>query len=80
MTGPRANNYGVPSNVPPDCPAKRVDVMDIEDLQECVSKNGVISMCRCFKSKKFPLCDGSHTAHNTKTGDNAGLLCHLCVC
>ncbi|CAN9514718.1 unnamed protein product [Ophioblennius macclurei] len=30
--------------------------------------------CRCWKSKKFPLCDGSHTKHNEETGDNVGPL------
>ena len=26
-------------------------------------------------SKTFPLCDGSHVAHNKATGDNLGLRC-----
>ncbi|KAF7643408.1 hypothetical protein LDENG_00239810 [Lucifuga dentata] len=30
--------------------------------------------CRCWRSKKFPLCDGSHTKHNEETGDNVGPL------
>ncbi|KAL4423585.1 hypothetical protein ABPG77_004625 [Micractinium sp. CCAP 211/92] len=30
--------------------------------------------CRCWRSKKFPLCDGSHVAHNKDTGDNVGPL------
>ena len=30
--------------------------------------------CRCWKSKKFPYCDGSHTKHNEETGDNVGPL------
>ena len=29
---------------------------------------------RCWKSKKFPYCDGSHAKHNTVTGDNVGPL------
>ena len=29
---------------------------------------------RCWKSKKFPYCDGSHAKHNTETGDNVGPL------
>jgi CDGSH iron-sulfur domain-containing protein 1 len=28
--------------------------------------------CRCWRSKKFPYCDGSHNEHNNKTGDNIG--------
>ena len=31
-------------------------------------QQGTVSICRCFKSKTFPLCDGSHNAHNTETG------------
>merc|ERR1719245_636132 len=38
---------------------------DIEDL-------GKVVLCRCWKSKKFPYCDGSHNEHNKKTGDNVG--------
>ncbi|XP_037531362.1 CDGSH iron-sulfur domain-containing protein 1 [Nematolebias whitei] len=30
--------------------------------------------CRCWKSKKFPFCDGAHTKHNEDTGDNVGPL------
>ena len=29
---------------------------------------------RCWKSKKFPYCDGSHAKHNAETGDNVGPL------
>ena len=28
--------------------------------------------CRCWKSSKFPLCDGSHGKHNQACGDNLG--------
>jgi len=30
--------------------------------------------CRCWQSKKFPLCDGSHAKHNKSCGDNLGPL------
>jgi CDGSH-type Zn-finger protein len=30
--------------------------------------------CRCWRSKKFPMCDGSHAAYNKETGDNVGPL------
>ena len=46
---------------------------DIEDLMK-KDKNGVVAMCRCWRSKTFPLCDGSHTEHNKKCGDNVGPL------
>ena len=47
---------------------KVVDTLDIEDMGD----KGVF--CRCWKSKKFPYCDGSHAKHNTETGDNIGPL------
>merc|ERR1711976_437962 len=30
--------------------------------------------CRCWRSSKFPYCDGSHVKHNETTGDNVGPL------
>ncbi|XP_055954600.1 CDGSH iron-sulfur domain-containing protein 2 homolog B-like [Patella vulgata] len=47
---------------------KVVNMVDIEDLGD------KISYCRCWRSKKFPLCDGSHNKHNEDTGDNVGPL------
>uniref|UniRef100_A0A0N4Z1T9 ZnF_CDGSH domain-containing protein n=1 Tax=Parastrongyloides trichosuri TaxID=131310 RepID=A0A0N4Z1T9_PARTI len=46
--------------------AKVVDVIDVEDIGEKVS------LCRCWKSEKFPYCDGSHNKHNQECGDNVG--------
>ena len=34
----------------------------------------LFSILRCWKSKKFPYCDGSHAKHNSLTGDNVGPL------
>jgi len=50
-----------------DCP-KVADCVDMEDL----GQKGVF--CRCWKSNKFPYCDGSHVKHNAETGDNVGPL------
>jgi len=50
-----------------DC-AKVVDTIDIEDIGDKAV------MCRCWKSKKFPYCDGTHAKHNKETGDNVGPL------
>jgi len=47
---------------------KVVTMHDIEDIAEKVS------YCRCWKSKKFPYCDGSHNKHNTECSDNVGPL------
>jgi len=48
---------------------KVVDLVDVEDLN-----TEKAAYCRCWKSKQFPLCDGSHTEHNKLTGDNVGPL------
>ncbi|CEF67348.1 Iron sulphur-containing domain, CDGSH-type, subfamily and Iron sulphur-containing domain, CDGSH-type-containing protein [Strongyloides ratti] len=45
---------------------KVVDIIDIEDLK---IKN---TLCRCWKSKDFPYCDGSHNKHNSDSKDNLG--------
>ncbi|XP_015779473.1 PREDICTED: CDGSH iron-sulfur domain-containing protein 2 homolog A-like [Acropora digitifera] len=47
---------------------KVADIIEIEDLGDKTV------YCRCWKSKKFPLCDGSHNQHNKETGDNVGPL------
>ncbi|GIM09182.1 hypothetical protein Vretimale_13078 [Volvox reticuliferus] len=31
-------------------------------------------LCRCWRSTKFPYCDGAHLQHNKDTGDNVGPL------
>ncbi|KAF8363092.1 cisd-1 [Pristionchus pacificus] len=45
---------------------KVADVVDLEDIGEKKA------FCRCWKSEKWPYCDGSHGKHNKETGDNVG--------
>ena len=47
---------------------KVVNTFDIENL------GNKTLFCRCWCSKTFPYCDGSHDAHNKETGDNVGPL------
>ena len=35
-----------------------------------VSPGEKVAICRCWKSAKFPLCDGAHNKHNKETNDN----------
>lgn len=44
---------------------KVVSSLEVKAGEKCV-------ICRCWKSKKFPLCDGAHVSHNKETGDNLG--------
>ncbi|XP_071952781.1 CDGSH iron-sulfur domain-containing protein 2 homolog A-like [Antedon mediterranea] len=47
---------------------KIVDSFDVEDL------GNKTCFCRCWRSKKFPYCDGSHNKHNEACCDNVGPL------
>ncbi|XP_032410465.1 CDGSH iron-sulfur domain-containing protein 1 [Xiphophorus hellerii] len=47
---------------------KVVHSFDMEDI------GAKAVYCRCWKSKKFPYCDGAHNSHNEETGDNVGPL------
>ena len=52
--------------------AKVVDFDSLTSVGDTADAKKVF--CRCWKSKKFPYCDGSHVAHNRETGDNVGPL------
>ena len=45
-----ANNYSVPSTVPPDEPTKRVDMLDVSAIAAQVKADGDVKFCRCWKS------------------------------
>lgn len=47
---------------------KVVDGFDIEELGESTA------FCRCWRSSKFPLCDGAHNKYNIEQNDNVGPL------
>ncbi|VDM56724.1 unnamed protein product [Angiostrongylus costaricensis] len=47
---------------------KVVDTIDMEDITDKKA------FCRCWRSDKFPYCDGSHSKHNKEVGDNVGPL------
>mmetsp|Transcript_77577 Transcript_77577/g.203680 ORF Transcript_77577/g.203680 Transcript_77577/m.203680 type:complete len:101 (-) Transcript_77577:68-370(-) len=66
---PRAIN----DTVKKDC-EKCVDFCVVSDVEELKAADGKLVFCRCWKSKKFPYCDGAHAAHNKLTGDNVGPL------
>uniref|UniRef100_A0A8C5PW65 CDGSH iron-sulfur domain-containing protein 2 n=1 Tax=Leptobrachium leishanense TaxID=445787 RepID=A0A8C5PW65_9ANUR len=48
---------------------KVVNEINIEDLHLAKA-----AYCRCWRSKTFPVCDGSHNKHNEVVGDNVGPL------
>ncbi|PNW88914.1 hypothetical protein CHLRE_01g050550v5 [Chlamydomonas reinhardtii] len=48
---------------------KVADFVKVEDLPKPKAV-----YCRCWRSSKFPMCDGAHVKHNKETGDNVGPL------
>lgn len=38
----------------------------------CCKQDDRMALCRCWQSKKFPYCDGSHNEYNQRTGDSLG--------
>ncbi|KAF3433093.1 hypothetical protein FNV43_RR24195 [Rhamnella rubrinervis] len=48
---------------------KVVDSVVVTELSKPVT-----AYCRCWRSRAFPLCDGTHVKHNKATGDNVGPL------
>eukprot|EP00539_Tryblionella_compressa_P022062 CAMPEP_0178885454 /NCGR_PEP_ID=MMETSP0747-20121128/15372_1 /TAXON_ID=913974 /ORGANISM="Nitzschia punctata, Strain CCMP561" /LENGTH=55 /DNA_ID=CAMNT_0020554149 /DNA_START=27 /DNA_END=194 /DNA_ORIENTATION=- len=48
-------------------------IKDIEDMVN-ESDKGVKAYCRCWRSKSFPYCDGSHVQYNKEFDDNTGPL------
>lgn len=48
---------------------KVVDSIVVTELSKPLT-----AYCRCWRSKIFPLCDGSHVKHIKATGDNVGPL------
>ena len=46
------------------------EVMEISEVFNGDKK--MVAFCRCWKSAKFPFCDGSHNQHNRETCDNVG--------
>mmetsp|Transcript_75945 Transcript_75945/g.176160 ORF Transcript_75945/g.176160 Transcript_75945/m.176160 type:complete len:100 (+) Transcript_75945:55-354(+) len=56
-----------------DC-EKCVNTYVVGDMEELKKPDGKAVFCRCWRSKTFPYCDGSHAAHNKLTGDNVGPL------
>lgn len=37
-----------------------------------INQGEKLVLCRCWKSEKFPYCNGAHVKHNKETGDNVG--------
>ena len=37
-----------------------------------INVNDKVAVCRCWKSKSFPYCDGSHREYNATFDDNVG--------
>eukprot|EP00465_Bigelowiella_longifila_P015836 CAMPEP_0185263348 /NCGR_PEP_ID=MMETSP1359-20130426/14274_1 /TAXON_ID=552665 /ORGANISM="Bigelowiella longifila, Strain CCMP242" /LENGTH=100 /DNA_ID=CAMNT_0027850811 /DNA_START=59 /DNA_END=361 /DNA_ORIENTATION=+ len=53
---------------------KVATISSVDEVSKKVKESKVAAYCRCWKSKKFPFCDGAHAKHNKETGDNVGPL------
>eukprot|EP00438_Fugacium_kawagutii_P006630 Skav235729 [mRNA] locus=scaffold1686:2400:8752:- [translate_table: standard] len=55
--------------------AKVATVKSMKDIEEtCKNNGGKAVFCRCWRSSKFPYCDGAHASFNKECGDNIGPL------
>ncbi|KAK3279270.1 hypothetical protein CYMTET_12833 [Cymbomonas tetramitiformis] len=63
----------VNKNFGKDCD-KCVNFLTPTEIEDLLKDGKPKAFCRCWKSKTFPMCDGSHAAHNKETGDNTGPL------
>ena len=55
-------------------PDKALPDRHVEELKD----GQKVAFCRCWQSKKFPYCDGSHRKHNEETGDKVGPVVVTC--
>jgi CDGSH-type Zn-finger protein len=55
-------------------PAIKKDVEKVVDTLKVADLPNKAVFCRCWRSAKFPYCDGAHAKHNAATGDNVGPL------
>mmetsp|Transcript_29661 Transcript_29661/g.59545 ORF Transcript_29661/g.59545 Transcript_29661/m.59545 type:complete len:105 (+) Transcript_29661:172-486(+) len=53
---------------------KVVDKVSLDELKKKTEDGKPVAYCRCWRSKNFPYCDGSHAAWNKESGDNTGPL------
>jgi CDGSH-type Zn-finger protein len=73
---PKGNNSGQINLAIQKNEAKVATMCPLNNIEDICTKSekGVVAYCRCRRSKTFPLCDGSHVAHNKSTRDNVGPL------
>lgn len=55
-------------------PSIKKDVDKVVDTFKAADLPKKAVFCRCWRSGKFPMCDGAHAKHNAATGDNVGPL------
>lgn len=68
---------GTAAPPPPAAPSRINNKIELESPKVATMKDHTKEKkvyCRCWKSKTFPYCDGSHAKHNKETGDNVGPL------
>ena len=72
-----ANKTVIPVNPDIDKDNPKVGTLcTVQDIEDLIAKSpkGKVSYCRCWRSKKFPYCDGAHRDYNSECKDNTGPL------
>jgi CDGSH-type Zn-finger protein len=54
--------------------AKVATMAKVQDVEDLLKEKAAVAYCRCWRSKSFPFCDGSHAKFNEASGDNTGPL------
>merc|ERR1711907_50842 len=62
------------SQINPSIEKEKEKVVNMTKASDAYNKDGKVVYCRCWRSKTFPLCDGSHNKYNKESGDNVGPL------
>uniref|UniRef100_A0A8C4N822 CDGSH iron sulfur domain 1 n=1 Tax=Eptatretus burgeri TaxID=7764 RepID=A0A8C4N822_EPTBU len=55
-------------------PGIQKDCDKVVHSMETTDLGNKTAFCRCWRSQKFPMCDGTHNTYNQEYGDNVGPL------
>lgn len=59
--------------------AKVVDKKTLEEVKDRTAGGKPVAFCRCWRSKTFPYCDGSHAKWNEESKDNVSFCSFIAL-